>query len=1112
MSGALGSGKDIVIELSADYVTRILQSKFSELKTGCFHAPNVDIPYDGGTITLDQVRKAVLLIESVSFTHSLEVDIITDMAMVLNLRLVYAQVIYFDVFGDEWKTLDEIDAWLRDMDRPQLNRRFSYPLGLRVSAESERVVLSVDTSTLPDYLPDELTASLPENIPIPINFLNQLQVRLDEAGSEQVARILVVTLNHAEIKSIEGGHLAIGLDVELAQDEDLMVVRPGLTGGDGPIIVGSEDMVHHRCGLPNQPLITEEDILAFRMAFAESMLGGSDWAVALDKHIVDAILRGLPSVGMNEEGDEPREGCEHENATRGFCLRVAELEAGNIRVHANGEVFFCGVPTDLPIPVDALYNTFWEVCADANVTLTLTESRPRRLVAHYELTDVRPCGDDEGFNFWLDLFSIGREDRLNMIPARFRERDISLRDVPTTFGDLEDPVGQLTISETPDIYPDGLVLRGLGSIRAPELSISVAPVLLFASGCQEEGQPSATLSIQNDGEGHLYVCGLVLRAHPVPEHVGDVALFRVISPPELMEDGAGMLLEPGGRAEAVIECSGDPVGVYWALLDVPSAAGRQTVTLNADFRDAVLGPTLDEIRVGARFEKSGCNWPPYHSMSFDLEVRNEGPGNLEICAIRFSRNVREVFRASRPGVLSPESTAVIHVTFSPFFGDDAEYSGRMRILTNSGEERVVSVIGRNEYVLDWRTERLFGSYGEEMFCADADWDRVMDTRGRILDPPELERILSFLGGEDCCPRPRGPACLCVDLLEVTVTDIPPRLGLEVVTQAGEVIASDQSNRASRSLVTPFREGNGYALRATIPKSVSATGASQLTMRCWLVQQEGLYLSSQELNDVAVLRDCAYLVGSHGLEVVSLSNVQRPRRVALVSGAAGTTAVATLANHLLLARDRLEVYVISGGEPKALASLSLSPSIQTFASRRMGSQPSALAYGMGQALHVLDLSNLARPRKLRTVGTRVQANRAIEEGNFLYLFGEGGIEIFDLSKPEKPSSIQYVPTQRGVRNAFLSASSAALVYDSRTIDRVSLEERSRLQVSGSWRLENWMSEFVPTVGAVARYNRHLVLLTGNRSGMRILRLRRNKVDQEKLHQWRHDRHMAGPSKQ
>lgn len=1084
MSGALDSGMDIVIELSPDYILRIIRKRMTENDQGCFEAEDVPIPNPliEGEQLFVTVRRAQLVLEDMSF----EQTPFGPVFMRLNIRLLYAQVhrdakrganqepVELWVNESEWKSLDELDGVLHSFRTD--------PLQLLISADSDQVVLRVD---VPSYFPPDWG----ESIEFPVNFLNQTQSFQDEAGVEQVVTLLAVTVNSVpEIKVVEAGHLAIGLDVQLSQDEDLMILGLGVPRDVDPVVAGPEDLVPHGCGLPSQPAT---DPLAFQTEFTESFLAGSDLAVALDAHIVDAILRGLPSARMNNEGEET-EDCEHAKALRSMCLFLdPPLQDDVIQVHGSGEAFIC-IP-DL-IPQIGNGDGYYEV--DFTATITSLSLDGRRMQARYNVTDLRVP----------DLGPMGSSDLVDLglaLAGEDNPRDeLSLDDVRTRFGETDDPAGRITIEEV-RVQSDGLVFRGSSDVRPKQRSILVTDLLLFATGCQRAGQPvTRRFEIRNTGNADLHLCPLGIRRHSDGD-VDDADLFIVTSPDELLDNGAGLTLQPNERINVDIECRGDPDGAYIALLDIPNDAQEKSVTLNANFLPVTLGPIAEELNFGhIEYEWSGCDRPPDRSAVLDLEITNEGPGHMQICSIELSDDVQNVFSASNPGVFAT-GTAIISVTFSGIWGESREYDGTMRIVTNGGEERLIHLIGQVTTHEDdpWGVFSHRGFDGDRG-CFDADSDRVQDTGGRILDVPEVEQLLPILGGEDCCPPPLAPACRCVDLWEIAFSDVQPDVMLQVEDSVGQPIATNFAQSSTRILVMPIKEGNGYALRAKIPRSLTSAQSSRVIMRRWIAQQDGLYTSSQHLSDVAVVGEYAYAVGPQSMEVISLSDLEQPNQVALTREPAGASSVAVMGKHLLVAKDRLQVYGLENPQrPKLAGNLTLSSTIKTLLTARTGHQPAWLAYGAGQRLHILDLSDFKHPKELTNVTTRVQATRVLQHGKRLYLLGKNGLEVFDLSRPDTPKTIGFLPTQQEIQNALLTKSFALLVYDSRIVDMVDISEPSRPQVAGGWRLEGWMSEYVPLTGRFPRYQDHFLMLRGDQLGFRVMRIRRNKVDQEKLRQWR-----------
>lgn len=1077
MSGALDSGMDIVLEVSSGFILRILRKKLVELDQGCFEADGIPVPNPldpDTTIPLD-VRRVQFVVEDVSFEQTL----LGPVFVRIDLRLLYGQAWWLN----EWKSLDELEDELQ-LVPGSLHAFRTDPLQLDVSAEADQVMLSVDTTSV-DYLPADLTDLLGESIPIPISFLNQTQEYQDEAGADQVATLLAVTISGAPmIKRIGANSLAIGIDVELSQDDDLKVLGPGVSLDADPVIAGPGDLVSHGCGLPSQPFV---DRLAFDL-FNESFAGGHHWAVALDAHIVDAMLRGTPAAGMNDLGEETAD-CAHTDALRSMCLVLdPPLAPGVIHVRGGGEAYIC-----TPDWLFFVENDYYGVEFTADVTLSIDGGWVR---AHYEVTSfsvplLRAPGPD-----LTDLaLSLAGED----VPASddlnaFRGR----------FGESDDPAGRLTVEEV-EVLSTGLVLRGSSNVGPKSRSIDAADELLFSTGCQAAGEPSIRrLRIRNTGQAHLHLCPLAIREHP-DGNPRDVGLFTVTSPEELIGEGTGLTLAHNESTVVEIACSGNPGGAYVAWLDIPNDADRKAVRLDANFLPAALGPVIAVLDFGlVEYEWSGCDRAPDRFVAFDVAITNDGPGHMRLCTIRFSQNVQNVFSATDPGTFAA-GTTTIRVTFSAPWGENRTYDGTLRIVTNSGEDRRIRVIGQVTTEDDPFGVFNHAGFGRDFACGDADWDRVQDTGGRILDTHEVADLLPILGGEPCCPPPRGPACRCVDLWETSFIDVPPGVRLEVLDSVGQPIASNVSKMAhssTRTLVTPFRERNNYALRARLPKSVATPETLRVTTRRWLLQQDGLYTSRQRLSDVAIVGEFAYAVGERGVEVISLANSLEPTRVALSSGPAGATSVAAIGEALLVGKDGLRVYSLANpAKPKVMGRLTLGSDIKTLLTTTSTDQSAALVYAAGQRLHVLDLSALGQPKEINAVTTRVHTNRMRQRGKYLFLFGKNGMQSLDVSKPDAPKAIGFLRTKRAVRNAVLAGSVALLVYDGRDVDMVDVSEPSRPQLAGHWRLETWMREYVPIAGSIVQDRHRFLALTADQRGCRLLRLRANAVDREKLRIWR-----------
>jgi hypothetical protein len=526
------------------------------------------------------------------------------------------------------------------------------------------------------------------------------------------------------------------------------------------------------------------------------------------------------------------------------------------------------------------------------------------------------------------------------------------------------------------------------------------------------------------------------------------------------------------------------------------------VRLDANFLPATLGPMVAELDFGdIDYEWSGCNRPADRSVDIDLELSNEGPGNMEFCTIRFSADVEPAFSATNPRVFRP-GPANIRVTFLAPWGVDQEYDGTLALVTNGGERREIRIRARATTEQDPFGVFNHVGFDRDFACGDADWDRVQDTDGRILDYHEVAELLPILGGEPCCPPPRGPACRCVDLWETAFFDVPAGVGVEVVNPQGRTIANSLAQGARRTVLTPIQEQRSYAMRATAAAPFASMQPSRMSMRRWIAQQDGLYEASQRLDDVAVVGDYAYAVGPRGMEVISLSNPRLPKRVRLARTMAGASCVAALRSHLVVVNDGLRLYSLANPQhPRLVRKWTPKSRLRALLPANTGTGGADVLYAFGTQLHVLELSADGHLRELNRARVRVRAQRACQRGHHLYVFGAHGLEVFAATMPEAPRAVGYLPAQRALKNGIVAGAVALAVHSARDIDIVDISDPTRPHVIGDLRLEDWMREFVPVAGSVARYRNQFLLLTNDQRGCRLVRLRPNKVDQDELSRWR-----------
>ena len=1074
MGGALGSGMDIVIELSAAYVERIVRKIYNKYK----------ICHDGPFPGVGTVRNMIPVIHQVELSQGRRgVDIN------VTLRATYGEK---QTDSGEWINID-----------PEENIVFPFPIQLGAATNVGGVAELQVSSIIFDILGES-----PDPIPIEIDFLTQ---RVTAPDGEEVD-LWTAAARGAFLKVVHG-NLLIGLDVELSQDIETLRshglrLRPDLEEAFTPH--GNIDP--RICLLPVQPTIEMDSF----NTFADSFLNGHDWGMALDKHIVDAILRGKPSYGLNRRGPEPAD-CIQGGDLRFMCLELAKpdglpdgfppgLGEGVIGVKGEGSVFVC--PETYVLGIDFARDDWYVICFEAVVTLRMWTSG---LNANYELRGAHLCGSDEGSQDPAEtLRTIERK-----IPELMRgEIAIGLS---TTLGDASSALGQLRMNDV-EVRPEGVVFRGEGLLRAPTSSIGVDSQLLFATDCDVDWAHAPfdplerSLIISSHSEAPLHLCPLVING----EHAMS---FSVISRTELQEGGTGLTLALRDSVNVRIRLNGEPGQYYSASLDIPNNAERSTVELIGNLREtrADLNPEELELRRTDYIALCTEEHPRPGSISRRASITNLGPGNLLICRILFAENPENpdgipVFSyvPSSNLILAEGEVFNITVDFTPGeSGIGRTYEGRIHIVTNAGRYNL-ALTGRLDRTTDWDSHGIAGSFGVTsfadaygFFCGKVDWDNLRKSGGRIFDPEQSRELIPILGGEECCPPPHTPACQCIDFLEITLRDVPRNVRLTVLDEDKRAILNDRTQFPSRILMIPIKEDRDYALQAKVPRLANTGKSSPLTMRRWLVQQDSLYTTNQRLSDLTVFGEQAYVVGSKGIEAIRLTKLEEPSQIALVKASAGATSIAVFKRYLLVAGDKT-LNVLSLADPKnptKISSVNVRKGFKTLLTRRVNGQFLPFVYACGQELQVFDLLNPKKPKEISRVTTKVRANRALVQDNYVYLFGKGGLEVFDISKPNQPTALGLLPTKKEIRNAVLAGRLALLIYDSKQVDMVDISKPSKLRQTGNWQLESWMSEYVPIVGNVIRYKGYFLMLRGDQLGFRVMRIRRNRIDQEKLRERR-----------
>jgi hypothetical protein len=147
--------------------------------------------------------------------------------------------------------------------------------------------------------------------------------------------------------------------------------------------------------------------------------------------------------------------------------------------------------------------------------------------------------------------------------------------------------------------------------------------------------------------------------------------------------------------------------------------------------------------------------------------------------------------------------------------------------------------------------------------------------------------------------------------------------------------------------------------------------------------------------------------------------------------------------------------------------------------------------------MLELTDPVQPRELGSIALQGEATGGVVTGRHLFVFENGGVEIFDLKQIHQPAWVNFLPTRQAVRTGFVGRSTAVLIYDSEHADLVDFSNPAQAQVAGSWHLEEWMKEFVPLAGSMIHHKGHFLFLNGDQHGFRVVRMIKNHIDRKKL---------------
>jgi hypothetical protein len=947
-----------------------------------------------------------------------------------------------------------------------------FEIGLAPSADNSG--LSLDISTLPAILRAGIEDI--ETIPLPLDFLEQ---RVTAPDGEAVD-LFTATPRLILLKVVDG-NLILGVDVELAQDEDNLVSH-GFVRDPDLEESGAMGGTPRLCRIPEQPAV---DPAAFG-SFEEILLDGNDWVVALDAHLIDAIVRGSPSMAINAL-ETPTAECEHEGGIRFTCLRLRNLDDNLIRLAGDLTAFSCTDSVD----------DWFVICIDVDVHLERSGSQ---VIAHYNLTGAEFCGSDSGWNDWADAFAEFPDDK--------RSGDVPLFE-SVFFGRSDSALGRLEVIDI-RVQATGVVLRGDSHLVVSEARIDVPDHLLFAPSCEPDGRMQSSFLIVSY-DAPLHVCPLMMNG----EHR---ERFSIVGPRELQPGGGGLTVVPGRPRRVTVELDGEVGQNYVAELEIPNNAALRAVKLIGDLRPASARVRPSRLQLTRTDYKVLCadEFPPIGRLTRSVTLTNSGPGNLRVCSVYFPENAENpdglvVFSSAgvSPGRILDEGASVrIPVAFHPgVSGLNRTFEGQMRIETTEGSFDV-RLTGRIDRRTDFDDEPVIGSFAGGafagsfadaygFFCGFVDWRRIGPS-GILLDSPAFAELIPILGGGDCCPPPRLPACLCVEMLEIVLRDVPDDVELAFLNNEGRAIAANRSQLAVRTIFAPFLTDREYIVRAdSLGQAAHQAPGSPLVMRRWILQQEGLHSTQQQLRGLAVAGDIAFATGEHGTELIDLGQIKHPRQVGLLPNASKVDNVAVWHRYLFVIGETTEVFSLADHRsPVKLGDVAV-PELKALITGRGKTDFLRLGYGLGKRLHILDLTDPVRPRELGSVVLQGEAKGGVVTGRHLFVFENNGVEIFDLKQIHQPVRVKFLPTRQAVRTGFVGRSTAVLIYDSEHADLVDFSNPAQAQVAGSWHLEDWMKEFVPLAGSVIHHEGHFLILNGDQHGFRVVRMIKNHIDRKKL---------------
>jgi len=931
-----------------------------------------------------------------------------------------------------------------------------------------------------DILPLLGVAIAPEPLPIDqLERTREVTITADD-GTETTETRVVLGFNAivAQLKAIDAG-LCVGVGVGLRRDD----------------LAGFEDQLDIHCDLPAPSV---PDVARFRDGFdirAADLPRPAyryDWVVALGDHILDALIQVESHIA--DPGTVTAD-CDNKGELFIPCMHLVGLETGRIRIAGQGRLFVC----EWEGPFGA---SFW-LTFRAHASLVLRRDRSTDSYrAHYEVTRVEVLSP-----FWagalMDFLGI---DPMDKIPASRRADSIPF-DLPTRLGDASNTVGTLNLDDV-SIRADGLILQGYGSVTRPRHPAITTPAeLLFGRACDGTAPPvRRTFTIY--GTAGLHVCPPVFTG----PHAGR---FSIVEPPELTAAGRGKHFGEGERSLPVtVELDGDLDGHYQATMVVPNDADAARIDLSADLGTARIDVAPTSLALSYTVDVTPCGVvsDPW-GFGEIVTVRNDGQGYLLVCQVSFPENPTNsrgelVFTASRPEfVVRPGQTTTLHTRARLDRHDvGRSFEGKMQLVNNAGApvEIPLSASLDEHHLLDG-DGLVGGVYSDlvDIICAGVDWPFVRDElRNLIIGPDTFERIAGFLGGRPCCPPPHDPVCQCVDLLGVTLENIPTDRGL-ILYRVNDQASDELIRTTGPAALLAFNPENRYALAVRAGPNDHFEDVV-LRVQRWMLRQDALYESDVLVHDIAVARGRLYLATEAGLDILGWQPGSTPVLVDRIEDFAGTVRLEVMGEKDLL------LYSKEGYRLVALGVQGPETEIATYDREIIGQDlclPSQDRYGpygfgiAGPEIRVLDLSDVSEPKLVGSFDTNIEAERGLTIGNWLVLTNRNMLAAYDVTNPVKPKQAGLWEYPFESRHVLAAGAHVFAIGLEAQVATFGFEPEGQLRQLAEMKTEAWLRPYLPASGKIAAVHNHTIVIGGDGKSLRLMQILDNVIDQEAIAQVR-----------